>query len=326
MKRTTVGFIIGLCIAVFAAFGGCQAGPGDIVTENGSTEEQAQARVIVTVDFGSQVMLDELVTISADTNAMEALQQVAEIETAYGGGFVNAINSTHSGYSDGHASKEDWFISVNGIMTKTGALDYTLHPGDVEHWDFHNWGFQQFIPAAIGAFPEPFLHGYEGTVYPTIVCYQDGWGEDAGGIADSLSQLGVEDVSACPFDVLTDEQQASCNLVLLGTAEFAPIAELNELWKRMGFFMNVEGDRLIVYDGTGDTAGEYDAGVGFIQATQSPWNPKGIGVCENVAWMVSGIDEAGVSQAVDALINHHQDFTWACAAVVADGEVIRVPR
>ncbi|GAI85551.1 unnamed protein product, partial [marine sediment metagenome] len=36
----------------------------------------------------------------------------------------------------------------------------------------------------------------------------------------------------------------------------------------------------------------------LIQATQNPWNPKGIGACENVVWLVSGTDEAGVKDAI----------------------------
>ena len=42
--------------------------------------------------------------------------------------------------------------------------------------------------------------------------------------------------------------------------------------------------------------------------------------------MVSGTDEAGVRSAVDALINRHDEFRYAFAIVVANGEIIKVPR
>jgi hypothetical protein len=281
--------------------------------------------VVITRNFGSQLMLDEFVEIDSGTSAMDALRQIAEIETAYGGGFVNAINGVRSGYTQNHASKEDWFISINGIMANTGALDYMLYPGDTEHWDFRNWSFHQFVPATVGNFPEPFLHGYGGKVYPTIVVYQEGWEGDAMRIADTLIQLGVKDVATSSYTELIDEKKGTANLILLGSTDFAPVDEMNEVWKRLGFFIKAESNKLTIYDEHGNMS-EYGTGAGFIQATQSLWNPKGIGVCENVVWMVSGSDERGVKQAVDALINQYEDFAWACAMVTVNGVLYRVPQ
>jgi len=257
---------------------------------------------------------------------MDALKQVAEVETAYGGGFVNAINGVHSGYTGGHTSREDWFISINGITTNTGALDYTLHPGDTEHWDFHDWSFHQFVPALIGDFPEPFLHGYGGVAYPTVIAYQDGREEDARRLADRLNKLGVEDVSTTNVSELTAAEKESVNLILLGTADCPPIAEINRVWKRLGLYIHYQDGSLEVFDSMGELTAAYGAGTGFIQATQSLWNPKGIGVCENVVWVVSGTDELGVKSAVDTLVNRHCDFKYACATAIASGEIVRVPQ
>ena len=62
----------------------------------------------------------------------------------------------------------------NGIMANMGAGAYKLQPGDVEHWDFHGWSFNAFVPAVIGSFPQPFLSGFRGKKLPTIVVYQEG--------------------------------------------------------------------------------------------------------------------------------------------------------
>jgi hypothetical protein len=83
---------------------------------------------------------------------------------------------------------------------------------------------------------------------------------------------------------------------------------------------------LNVFDSRGEPAAEYGAGAGVIQATQSPWNPKGIGVCENTVWTISGTDMAGVKAAVNTLLSRDTDFKHACAVVIAAGEVIRVPQ
>jgi len=73
-------------------------------------------------------------------------------------------------------------------------------------------------------------------------------------------------------------------------------------------------------------AAEYGPGVGIIQATQSPWNPDGVGASKNVVWMVSGVDEAGVRNAAQALINRHHEITHFFAAIVVDEEIIMVPQ
>ena len=80
------------------------------------------------------------------------------------------------------------------------------------------------------------------------------------------------------------------------------------------------------YNADGDVEVEYGAGCGVIQATQSPWNPNGVGACENVVWMVSGTDEAGVRSAIDTVINRHDEFQYAYAIVVDNGEIVKVPQ
>lgn len=286
-----------------------------------------EVRVVVTQDFGRELMFGETIEIEQDSNAMDALRQVAEIETAYGGGFVNAINGVRSQYRGSHSAKKDWFIIANGILTNTGALDYTMHPGDIEHWDFHDWSFNHLIPAIAGHFPEPFLHGYEGKVYPTVVAYHGNLKKEAEDITGELSQLGVESISAKSVNELSEDEKKSCNLILLGDKDCELISEMNQVWKRMGFFAHFDEGKLVVLNPKGKIAAEYGNGSGLIQATQSLWNPKGIGVCQNVVWMVSGTDEAGVKVAVDTLINHYTDteFQYAFAVALANGEIIKVP-
>lgn len=292
------------------------------VAETGSIT----VRVAATRNFGQELLFDEMLEVPAGTSAMDALMKVAEVETAYGGGFVEAINGIRSGFTGSQPVETDWFIYINSIQSNTGALDYKLQDGDIEHWDFHDWSFHQFIPAIVGDFPEPFLHGYGGAVYPTIVVYQAGWEGDARRIADKLENLGVESVSIRGSNELKGDEKESCNLVLLGTPDLPLIAELNEVWKRLGFFTRFQGGLLEVFDSRGEAAAEYGAGAGVIQATRSPWNPKGTGVCENAVWIVSGSDTAGVKAAVDTLVDRAPDFRYACAVVIADGEVVRVPR
>ena len=341
--KRLVGFIlIGLIIALA---GGCT---GDVAPppEAGSTPPAASTpspdiippaetdspaetgitvSIVITTNFGETALVEQAVTVEENTSALDVLPQVTSIETKYGGGFVSSLAGLSSRYGGTGSQQEDWFFYINGMAVNTGAGSYLLFPGDVEHWDYHDWSFRQFTPAIIGDFPEPFLHGHGSQIYPTLVVYQDGREEAARRIADRLAELGVNDVSLRRPDELTTDEQESSNLILLGDAEFALIKELNEPWDRLGFYAHFEDGRLAVYDGTGQPATDYDTGAGLIQATQNIWNPKGVGACENVVWMVTGLDENGISAAVDAIVGSEHEFKHACAVVTAGGKISRVP-
>ena len=282
--------------------------------------EQIEVRVIAAQDFGSEPLLDSLVTADDGSSARDALEQAASVETAYGGGFITAINGVSS------SAGKDWFFYVNGILTNVGARNYILHEGDVERWDFHSWGFCSFVSALIGDFPEPFVHGYGGEARPAVVVYEPGLEDEAGDVAGMLARLGVGNVSAVTAAELSPEEKEWCNLVLLGDMDCELVSELNQLRDELCFYAYFEGGELLLLDSRGEVAGEYGAGCGLIQAAQSPWNPGGIGACQNVVWMVSGTDEAGVRDAVDVLVNRSAELRHAFAAVIAGGEVIKVPQ
>jgi hypothetical protein len=283
------------------------------------------AKLVVTTDFGKSLVLEETVEIGDETSALAALQEVALVETKYGGGFVRSINGIDSEYEGASKQKNDWLFYINGISVRVGAAGYILQAQDVEHWDFRDWSFRQYVPAIIGDFPEPFVHGYGGKSYPTVVVYQEGWQEEAVQIADKLSESGVVDVSYRPDVDLSDAERASDNLILVGTSNAALITEINEPWNKLGFYARFEEDGLSVYTASGELAAKHTSEVGIIQATQSPWNPSGTGVCENVVWMVSGTDETGVKQAVDTLVNRQDSLKYAYAVVVTSDQIVKVP-
>ena len=186
------------------AFCGCQPQPSG----------EIEVRVIVTQDFGSEVMLEKFVTLSEGSTAMDALQEAATVETQYGGGFVKAINGVAS------EAHKDWVFYINGISANKGALDYELHDGDIEHWDFRDWSFHQFVPAIIGDFPQPFSGGYGGEVLPTIVVYDEGFEDTAQNLTNKLEELGVKNSRVQAAAALSTEDKQHCNLILLGTEDF----------------------------------------------------------------------------------------------------------
>jgi len=122
---------------------------------------------------------------------MQALDRELDIKTRYGGRFVQSIEGV-----DGDVSKQrDWFWFLNGIEADRSAADYRLRPGDVEWWDFRSWRDQMRQPVVVGAFPEPFLHGYDGPPRPTVVRYEAGLGRGARAIGRLLNAASVRPIS-----------------------------------------------------------------------------------------------------------------------------------
>jgi len=123
-----------------------------------------KAQLWITRDRGAQVLLER--EVPAGLTAMQALDRVADVETRYGGRFVQAID----GIEGSLTKQRDWFWFVNGIEGDRSATEYRLRPGDVEWWDFRSWsGARMAQPVVVGAFPEPFVHGYDGEVRPAVV-------------------------------------------------------------------------------------------------------------------------------------------------------------
>jgi hypothetical protein len=128
-------------------------------------EEEGTASLWITRDRGEEVVL--ATDVPAGLTALEALERKADVETRYGGRFVQSINGIEGSLS----AQRDWFYFVNGYELDRGATEYRLHPGDVLWWDYRSWEQELREPVVVGAFPEPFLHGFDGKRRPVAVRY-----------------------------------------------------------------------------------------------------------------------------------------------------------
>ena len=138
------------------------AGCGSTLRVSGSRD---QATLWVTRDRGAVVV--HAVQVPAGESAAQALERVAKVQTRYGGRYVHAV--------DGFAEhgRRSWFYYVNGYLADRSAADYRLRPGDVLWWDYRSWRNPAQDPVVVGAFPEPFLHGYDGKRRPALVVTTD---------------------------------------------------------------------------------------------------------------------------------------------------------
>lgn len=148
MRRLAVLLLAAACLL---------AGCGEEAAGKGS------AQLWITRDRGSEVLLDT--NVPAGISAMEALRRKADVETRYGGRYVQSIDGLEGSLSGQH----DWFFFVNGYEGDLSAADYTLRDGDVLWWDHRSWSDELREPVVVGAFPEPFLHGWAGERRPAVV-------------------------------------------------------------------------------------------------------------------------------------------------------------
>jgi hypothetical protein len=128
-------------------------------------EDGGKATLWITRDKGAHVILQR--SVPAGLTAMQALDRMAEIKTRYAGRYVQSID----GIEGSIASRSDWFYFINGYEADRSAAEYRLRGGDVEWWDFRSWRTRMREPVVVGAFPEPFLHGYAGSRLPARVVF-----------------------------------------------------------------------------------------------------------------------------------------------------------
>ena len=152
----------------------------------GAGEEQGTARLWVTRDRGAEVLLD--VQVSAGQTLMRALASHADVETRYGGRYLQAVNGIEGSLN----RRRDWFWFINGYEGDRSASEYRLRDGDVGWWDYREWQREGEARVVVGSFPEPFVHGYAGKTRPVVVRYSPGSTRRAQRLATLVGAESVE--------------------------------------------------------------------------------------------------------------------------------------
>jgi hypothetical protein len=129
-------------------------------------EGQGTATLWITRDRGGEVLFEG--TVPAGLTVLQALDREVDVDTRYGGRFVQAIDGLEGSLAGGR----DWFYFVNGVAADRGAAEYRLRPGEIAWWDYRRWRGDVETQVVVGAFPEPFVHGYAGKVRPVAVRYR----------------------------------------------------------------------------------------------------------------------------------------------------------
>jgi Domain of unknown function (DUF4430) len=152
----------------------------------GAGEREGTATLWVTRDRGSELLLEA--EVSAGQTLMRALAGELEIETRYGGRFLQSV----AGLEGDLGQQRDWFWFVNGYEGDRSASEYRLHDGDIAWWDYRRWEAEGEARVVVGAFPEPFLHGFAGKLRPAVVRYEPATAERARTLGSEVGAASVE--------------------------------------------------------------------------------------------------------------------------------------
>jgi hypothetical protein len=270
-------------VAVAVALAGCGLGAG---------KGTSDVAVTVTGDFGT-VPVGSVVErqVPGSQTVMRLLERSFRVTTRYGGGFVQSIDGR-----SGTTSRRDWFYYVNGIEASLGAAGTSVHHGDRIWWDLHDWSATDSIPAVVGSFPEPFVHGIGGRRYPTTLeCASDATAA-CQKVSSQLDAIGVKVAS----QALGAGGSGSDSLaVVVGTwrdvqGEFvASMIESGPGSSGIYARFAAGGGTLQLLNPHGQVARTLGPGAGLIAATSANSSAP--------VWLITGTNLAGVSAAAAAL-------------------------
>jgi hypothetical protein len=312
----------GAAIALTLALGACGGGGGEAAT-SGPT-----ADLRITRDHGHRL----LASYSGEplpaprTTILELLRGQEEVTTATYFEMVASIDGLREQREGDDPTR--WVTNVNGIESDIQAIEYLAHPGDMIQFDLAHWDTSLTTRATVGAFPQTFTRGMFGERFPvTLRCERPESGA-CRRVDRRLRAAGVRpDGSPPPSPSIPAVKQPEIpNQVLRAEVRVGAWPQLRKRRfmdriaggpRDSGVFarFSAAGDRLWLLDPTARRRRAEGAGTGLVAAVKP--------TSEDLVWVVTGVDEAGVERASRALSSTALLDAYA-VAVTADG-VQKIP-
>ena len=273
------------------------------------------ARIEVTRDFGHEFLggTARIANVNESDTVMRFLQKTHDVETSFGGGFVDSIDGVR-GNKEG---QQDWFYFVNGIEASKGAADFGLSPGDRIQWDYRSWKAAMRVPAIVGAYPEPLVNGREGKRLPVRVQCER---QESGPCGEVMRRLGEHGVVATASALQGQAGENSIRVLvgrwsalrrLRGAAALERGPRASGVWVRFRH----GGTALELLGPAGNLAIQGTPGTGLVAATENE--------SSGIVWVVTGLDDAGVARAAELL--DERKLRGAYAVAETSGETLRLP-
>ena len=288
-----------IALLVLLPLAGCGFGAG---------ESTGDVTLTVTRDFGSTALhegIDQEKASEGDT-VMRLLQRKYDVQTRFGGGFVQEIDGVAGGRDSGR--RADWFYYVNGIEAPVGAAERRVSAGERVWWDHHAWDAAQRVPAVVGSFPEPFKTGLEGKRFPVkLVCAGDEE-RSCDEVQSRLEDAGVKSLSRATLEQSAGEEVLRVVVGRWADVRRDPVARRLERGPQTsGVFARTTptGDSIVLLDEDGQPVRTLRAGGGLVAATSVQ--------AQAPTWVVTGTDDVGVAAATAALTSERLDQHFALA-------------
>jgi Domain of unknown function (DUF4430) len=297
---------------VAAALAGCGLGPGD--------SSEGTATLTVTRDYGKTPMVEAEVSDPDESETvLRVLDREADIETRYGGGFVQSIEGV-SGSTEGDR-RFDWFFYMNGIESPVGSAEVPVRGGDRVWWDHRDWTDAMRVPAVVGSWPEPFLQRAAGEERLPVRVECAGAREPCRVASERLSDEGVT-TSELRFG---DDPGGEALRMLVGSWDEIRrdpgAAQIDEGPDASGVFADFApaggGLELVALTERAEPASRLGAGAGLVAAVRDGERPP--------TWLVSGVDDAGVRAAAAALDEDVLTDRYAVVVAAGSDETLPVP-
>jgi hypothetical protein len=281
----------------------------------GATKAGGGVEVRVTRDFGQHPLgpAKRVGKVRESDTVMRLLQREFKVATRFGGGFVQSID----GLQGDQTAEHDWFYYVNGSEASVGASDFNVSPGQVVQWDYHDWHATQHVPAIVGAYPEPFVHGLKGKRLPARLECEDESSTACRTVSDRLDKSGVT-VTSSAIGAAASDATLRIIVAKFSVAKQVRAAEaINAGPATSGVYARFDsaGHTLSLLDAAGHVARVAPPGSGLVAATQQAAQP--------VTWLVTGVDDAGVERAARTLDATTLRNAFAVAATQSG--VVRLP-
>jgi hypothetical protein len=297
-------------LAVLALlFAGCGFGPAEV-------QSGGPVTMTVSQDFGAtEVAPVTTADVREGETVMRLLQRTLDVETRFGGNFVQEIDGVAGGEADG--KPVDWFFYVNGIEASEGAGARTLYPGDRVWWDHHPWDAAMRIPAVVGAFPEPFRSGQMGKKFPIKLVCMGAEERSCDEVETRLRDEGVRGVARSNLESSVGQVLR----VLVGRwpelRKDIGARALEQGPAVSGVFARPDksGRSIELLNADGEVERTLEAGGGLVAAIRHEEYPP--------TWLVTGTDDVGVASAAAALTEEHLQNRFAVA--LEDGRAVPLP-
>jgi hypothetical protein len=202
-------------------------------------------------------------------------------------------------------------LFVNGVKPAEPPADYELSPG--EHLQLDE--SRSRTRAIVGSFPEPFLHGLDGRKRPVRVECDDAEADYCKDAKDALGDAGVP-VSGSSIGAPGTENVTRLVVAKWPAARIVRGGHTLEVGPaQSGVYARFTSDALELLDADGEVVRQAAPGTALIAALR----PR----ADELLWLVTSLDDAGLAAGVDAL--NSNALRNAFAVAVTGAKVRKLP-